>query len=58
MLGLEEGATLRLVGIESIRMAYDALGRGDVELLVSLMDERMEWRGRHRGWRFWRPVPS
>jgi ketosteroid isomerase-like protein len=46
------------VAIDAIRAAYDALGRGDVEPLVSLMDEEMEWRGRRRGWRFWCPPPS
>jgi ketosteroid isomerase-like protein len=43
---------------DTIRAAYDALGRGDVEPLVFLMDENMEWRGHRRGWRFWRPAPS
>jgi ketosteroid isomerase-like protein len=46
------------VAIDVIRAAYDALGSGDVEPLVSLMDEEMEWRGRRRGWRFSRPPPS
>jgi len=46
------------VTIHAIRAAYDALGTGDVEPLVSLMDEEMEWRGRRRGWRIWRPPPS
>jgi hypothetical protein len=41
------------MAIEAIRAAYDALGTGDVEPLVSLMDEGMEWGGRRRGWRFW-----
>jgi hypothetical protein len=46
------------MAIDAIRAAYDALGTGDVEPLVSLMDEGMEWHGRRRGWRFWRPPPS
>ena len=46
------------VEIEAIRTAYDALGTGEVEPLVSLMDEEMEWRGRRGGWRFWRLPPS
>ncbi|MFN2471321.1 MAG: hypothetical protein ABR583_10125 [Gaiellaceae bacterium] len=46
------------MAIEPIRAAYDALGDGDVDPLVSLMDEEMEWRGRRRGFRFWRPPPS
>jgi hypothetical protein len=46
------------VALDTIRAAYDALGHGDVEPLVSLMDETMEWRGRSRGWQFWRPPPS
>ncbi len=51
-------AYTRVMAIDAIRAAYDALGRGDVEPLVSLMDEEMEWRGRPRRWRFWRPPPS
>jgi hypothetical protein len=46
------------VAIDQIRAAYDALGTGDVAPLVSLMDEKMEWRGRRSKWRFWRPPPS
>jgi hypothetical protein len=45
------------VAIDRIRAAYEALGTGDVTPLVSLMDEKMEWRGR-RQWRFWHPPPS
>jgi hypothetical protein len=37
------------VAIDAIRAAYNALGRGDVEPLVSLMDEKLEWRGRRAG---------
>jgi ketosteroid isomerase-like protein len=43
---------------DSVRAAYDALARGDVEPLVSLMSDDMLWQGRKHGWRFWRPVPS
>ena len=43
---------------DAVSAAYTALRRGDVEPLVALMDERMVWRGRRRGWRFWRPPPS
>jgi ketosteroid isomerase-like protein len=43
---------------EAVRVAYEALGRGDVDPLVSLMSEDVYWRGRSRGWRFWQPVPS
>ena len=42
----------------ALRHAYTALGRGDVEPLVSLMAPDMEWRGRKRRWRFWEPVPA
>ena len=47
-----------IVALDSIRAAYDALGNGDVEPLVSLMDAEMEWQGRRRGWQFWHPRPS
>ncbi len=53
-----EAAYTEAVAIDAIRAAYGALGGGDVEPLVSLMDEKMEWRGRRRGWRFWRQPPS
>jgi ketosteroid isomerase-like protein len=46
------------VEADAIRSAYEALGEGDVDPLVTLMDEDMEWDGRRRGWRFWRPPPS
>ena len=53
---LPEGGTA--VSADPIRSAYEALGQGDPEPLVSLMSEEMEWRGRKRGWRFWEPPPS
>jgi ketosteroid isomerase-like protein len=46
------------VAIDTVRAAYQSLGEGDVEPLVSLIDPSMEWRGRRRlrrFWRFWRP---
>jgi ketosteroid isomerase-like protein len=43
---------------DTIRSAYEALGHGNPEPLVSLMSEDVEWRGRKRSWRFWEPVPS
>ncbi|HET7127893.1 MAG TPA: hypothetical protein VFJ93_02310 [Gaiellaceae bacterium] len=43
---------------EGVRAAYVALSEGNVDPLVSLMSEDMEWRGVTNGWRFWRPVPS
>jgi ketosteroid isomerase-like protein len=46
------------VAIDAVRVAYDALGQGDVEPLVALMDESMVWHGRRHRWRFWRPPPS
>jgi hypothetical protein len=41
-----------------IRDAYEALGQGESEPLVALMDDDVEWRGRRSGVRFWRPPPS
>ena len=43
---------------ELIRDAYEALGQGELEPLVALMDDDVEWRGRRSGIRFWRPPPS
>jgi ketosteroid isomerase-like protein len=43
---------------EPVRAAFDALGSGDVEPLVALMDDDMKWEGRRSDWRFWRPRPS
>jgi hypothetical protein len=40
---------------DAIRSAYEALIAGDVEPLVALMDTGMEWRGRRRAARFWKP---
>ena len=42
----------------TIRAAYDALVAGEAEPLVALIDPQMEWRGRRRLQRFWRPPPS
>ena len=42
---------------DAVRAAYEALGQGDVDSLVSLMSEDMLWRG-VKSRRFWRPVPS
>ena len=46
------------MAIDAIRAAYEELGRGNVEPLVSLMDDAMEWRGPKTGWQFWRPAPT
>jgi hypothetical protein len=42
----------------STRSAFEALGGGDVEPLVALIDPAIEWRGRRRVLHFWRPPPS
>jgi hypothetical protein len=46
------------VSVDAIRAAYEALAAGDAEPLVSLIDPQMEWRGRRRLQRVWRPPPS
>jgi hypothetical protein len=43
---------------DAVQAAYEALGAGDVDPLVSLLDEDVLWRGVTSGWRFWHPVPS
>lgn len=40
---------------DSIRVAYDALMSGDVDPLAALIEPGMEWRGRRRISRPWRP---
>jgi hypothetical protein len=42
------------MAVDRIRSAYEALGSGEVEPLVSLIHPEMEWRGRRRLTRFWR----
>ena len=46
------------MSLDAIRAAYEALGTGDVEPLVALMDADVRWRGRRRPTAFWRPPPS
>lgn len=41
-----------------VQAAFDAAIAGDVEPLVSLLDPRLEWRGRRRGHLWWRRRPS
>jgi hypothetical protein len=43
---------------DAIRAAFEALGTGDVEPLVALIDPAMEWRGRRPLARIWEPPPS
>jgi hypothetical protein len=47
-------SSLRRMAVDRIRSAYEALGSGEVEPLVSLIHPEMEWRGRRRLTRFWR----
>jgi ketosteroid isomerase-like protein len=44
--------------IEQLRLAADALGRGDPEPFVSLFAEGAEWRGVSRGHLWWKRTPS
>jgi hypothetical protein len=46
------------VSVDAIRSAFETFREGDVEPLVALIDPSMEWRGRRRLIRFWRPPPS
>jgi hypothetical protein len=46
------------VTVDEIRVAYEALGPGDVEPLAGLIHPQMEWRGRRSLPHFWRPPPS
>jgi hypothetical protein len=49
------GYTVAPMSVEAIRAAYETLGTGDVEPLVSLISPGMKWRGRRTLRRFWRP---
>jgi hypothetical protein len=46
------------VSVDAIRSAFEAFRQGDVEPLVTLLDPAVEWRGRRRLIRFWRPPPA
>jgi hypothetical protein len=48
------GGSLSRVTVDAVRSAYEALGDGDVEPLVSLIHPDMEWRGRRKLSRLWR----
>ena len=48
----------RREAFQELREAYEELARGNVEPLVSLMDDEMEWRGPKSVWRFWQTAPS
>jgi hypothetical protein len=41
-----------------LEAAVDALNRGDVEPLVALLDDHLEWRGIRRGHLRWAHTPS
>jgi hypothetical protein len=43
------------VAVDVVRSAYESLGEGDPEPLVSLIHPEMEWRGRRRLSRLWSP---
>jgi ketosteroid isomerase-like protein len=46
------------MSVDSIRRAFEALGDGNVDALVELIDPSMEWRGRRPWPRFWKTPPS
>jgi ketosteroid isomerase-like protein len=43
------------VSVDAVRSAFESLGDGDVEPLVALIHPDIEWRGRRRLSRFWKP---
>jgi hypothetical protein len=55
---LEARTTLCDVSVDAVRAAFEALADSDLDPLVALIDPQMEWRGRRRLIRFWRPPPS
>jgi ketosteroid isomerase-like protein len=52
------GCSLVGLSVDIVRSAFEALGDGDVEPLVALIDPAMEWRGRRRWPLFWQEPPS
>jgi hypothetical protein len=48
----------RLLNVEQLRRASEAYNRGDVEPLVVLLDEDVDWYGRMRGHLWWKRTPS
>jgi hypothetical protein len=46
------------VSADAIRLAFEALGNGDAEPLVTLIHPEMEWRGVRRLRRFWAKGPG
>jgi hypothetical protein len=44
--------------LDELRVAVDALNRGDPEPFCALIDEASEWRGIARGHLWWKQVPS
>jgi ketosteroid isomerase-like protein len=44
--------------VERIREAAEAYNRGDVEPLVAMLDEDVDWRGPTSGHLWWRHTPS
>ncbi len=44
--------------VERLRSAAEAYSRGDVEPLVALLDENVDWRAPTRGHLWWKRTPS
>ena len=44
--------------VELVRNGFSAAARGDIEPLVALFDENMQWRGIERGVLWWRHSPA
>ena len=42
------------VDIANLESAVDALNDSDVEVLVALMSDDMDWRGASNSWLWWR----
>jgi hypothetical protein len=57
-VGAWSRGTVADVSADSLSHAYEALATGEVEPLVTLIHPEMEWRGRRRLSRFWKPPPS
>ena len=46
------------IEVELVRSGYAAAVSGDIEPLVALFDDSLEWRGTERGVLWWRHAPA
>jgi hypothetical protein len=47
-----------MIGVAELQDAYDAATAGDLDPLVNLFDEDLDWRGQEQGHLWWRHTPA